>query len=191
VSARLGEITGFRFAAVPGLVPKEQFFAHLARSCFLSTQFVRHPAEPYYTPEPDVIHELTGHANALADPVLARLHRVTGRAMTRAHLPATRQHIADVFWFSGEFGVVREEGSWKAYGAGLLSSVGELAWFADHAVVRPLDPREMAAQPYDITHYQPVLFGTASLRHAVDVIEGYFEDLLHDEPDTEAEGDRR
>jgi phenylalanine-4-hydroxylase len=180
VSARLGPRTGFRFRPVPGLVPKEEFFAHLAAGEFLSTQYVRHPAVPLYTPEPDVVHEVIGHATTLAVPELAELHRLAGRAVATPQLAEARQHAADVFWFSGEFGVVREAGGWKAYGAGLLSSAGELRWFRGHAEVRPLDPTAMAAQPYDITRYQPVLFGADSLAHLLDVAGRFFAEFDDD-----------
>lgn len=175
VSARLGHLSGFRFEAVPGLVDTSTFFANLADGCFLSTQYVRHPDWPLYTPEPDVIHEVMGHGTALADPRLAELHRLAGAAMVRAGDDAVRrQRIADVFWFSAEFGVLSENGEWKAYGAGLLSSFGELGWFATNAEIRPLDPDAMALLPYDITRYQPVLFGAASLDHVLTVLGPWF-----------------
>jgi phenylalanine-4-hydroxylase len=174
LSDRLEPITGFRYEAVPGLVSKEEFFGALARRRFLSTQFVRHPDWPHYTPEPDVIHEVIGHATCLAVPQLAQLHCLAGQAMTRVERAETRQFISDVFWFSGEFGVVREHGQWKAYGAGLLSSVGELSWFASHAAIHPLDPRQMGRTAYDITSYQPTLFGAESLDQLLDVVGGFF-----------------
>jgi phenylalanine-4-hydroxylase len=182
LSDRLEPITGFRYEAVPGLVSKEEFFAALARRRFLSTQFVRHPDWPHYTPEPDVIHEVIGHATCLAIPQLAELHRLAGQAMTRVERAETRQFISDVFWFSGEFGVVRELGQWKAYGAGLLSSVGELSWFASHATIRPVDPLQMGRTAYDITSYQPTLFGADSLDHLLDVVGDFFATVSDDTP---------
>lgn len=174
VGERLAPLTGFRFEAVAGLVPKEQFFAALADRRFLSTQYVRWEGSPHYTPEPDVIHEVVGHGHVLADADVAVLHELAGAAMTRLAEPTSRQFVADVFWFSGEFGVVRERGQWKAYGAGLLSSIGELDWFAEHAEIRPLDIGEMGRLPYDITHYQPQLFGASGLAEVLDVVGGFF-----------------
>jgi phenylalanine-4-hydroxylase len=182
LSDRLEPITGFRYEAVPGLVSKEEFFGALARRRFLSTQFVRHPDWPHYTPEPDVIHEVIGHATCLAVPQLAELHRLAGQAMTRVERSETRQFISDVFWFSGEFGVVRESGKRKAYGAGLLSSVGELSWFASHATIRPVDPLEMGHTGYDITSYQPTLFGADSLDHTLDVVGNFFATVSDETP---------
>jgi phenylalanine-4-hydroxylase len=82
--------------------------------------------------------------------------------------------LADVFWFSAEFGVVRHGGDLKAYGAGLLSSPGELEWFGRHAEVRPIDVAAMAQLGYDIDVYQPILFAGDSMLHVLDVIGGFF-----------------
>jgi phenylalanine-4-hydroxylase len=81
--------------------------------------------------------------------------------------------LADVFWFSLEFGVVFEDGEWKAYGAGLCSSFGELGAF-HRAEIRRLDVLAMGATPYDITRYQPVLFGARSHTHLVDELGSFF-----------------
>lgn len=174
VDARLRELTGFGYRAVAGLVPPGEFFAALGTRRFLSTQYVRWHGAPLYTPEPDVIHEVIGHANCLACPELAELHRLAGDAIVRVTRPESVQVIADVFWFTAEFGVVRECGEWKAYGAGLLSSPGELGWFADHSDVRPLDVAAMAVLPYDISRYQPILFGASSLTEVLEEVGGFF-----------------
>lgn len=180
VSAGLAPLSGFRFSAVPGLVAPGDFFARLAHGEFLSTQYVRWSGSPLYTPEPDVIHEVFGHGHVLTVPELADLHRLAGAAYTRLERSESRQFVADVFWFSAEFGVVHEDGAWRAYGAGLLSSVGELDWYATGARVEPLDIARMGTQPYDIDHYQPVLFGATSLRHVHDVVGGFFADCTDD-----------
>ena len=180
VTALLEPRTGFGYRAVPGLVAKLDFFAALDRGMFLSTQYVRCAASPLYTPEPDVIHEVIGHAHCLAEPTLARLHRLAGAAMVRVSTDSARQFIADVFWFSAEFGVVLEGGAPKAYGAGLLSSFGELGWFSANATMRPLDVVAMATQPYDISRYQPVLFGADSLGQVLDVVGGFLADVTDD-----------
>lgn len=180
VTAKLEPVSGFRFEAVPGLVEPETFFGHLADGVFLSTQYVRWEGSPLYTPEPDVIHEVFGHAHMLTDPVLAGLHRRAGAAYRRVSDPEARQFVADVFWFSAEFGIVREDGEWKAYGAGLLSSIGELAQFSVAASVVPLDIALMGTLPYDIDHYQPTLFGAESLDEVADVVGGFFDTCTDD-----------
>jgi phenylalanine-4-hydroxylase len=173
VNHRLATLTGFRFEPVPGLVAPRDFFGALADDVFCSTQYVRHPSVPLYTPEPDVVHELLGHANALAHQDLAWLHREAGRAVRRTTSDEALQFLADVFWFSLEFGVVREDGEWKAYGAGLCSSFGELAAFR-RAEFRRLDILAMGTTRYDITRYQPVLFGADSHAHIVDTLGRFF-----------------
>ncbi|MEM9204287.1 MAG: phenylalanine 4-monooxygenase [Actinomycetota bacterium] len=183
VSARLAPRTGYRFRAVPGLVPVDEFFGALANGVFLSTQYVRHHDSPLYTPEPDILHEVLGHATCLADPHLAALHRAAGAAMIRVETERSRQFLADVFWFSAEFGVLDAgDGNGPlAYGAGLLSSVGELDRFRDHAVVRPIDIAAMGTLEYDIDDYQPVLFAARSMKEVTDVIGEFFATATDDE----------
>ncbi len=175
VTARLEPVSGFRFEAVAGLVDTDVFFAHLRDGVFLSTQYVRWEGSPLYTPEPDVIHEVFGHAHVLTCPQIAALHRGAGAAYSRLQTPEARQFVADVFWFSAEFGVVRDRGRWRAYGAGLLSSIGELEQFAANAAIEPLDIAAMGTRSYDIDHYQPVLFGADSLDEVLTVVGGFFD----------------
>jgi phenylalanine-4-hydroxylase len=175
VDAWLRPLTGFGYRAVAGLLPASKFFEALADRSFPSTQYLRWEGSPLYTPEPDVIHEVMGHANCLACPEIAELHRMAGEVIGRLDHERSRLLIADVFWFTVEFGVVRERGRTKAYGAGLLSSPGELEWFGEHAEIRPIDIVEMGTTRYDIDHYQPVLFEGASLQHVVDVVGSFYE----------------
>ena len=187
VSERLQELTGFTYASVPTIVSRAEFFGALAQAIFPSTQFIRWAGNPLYTPAPDVMHEVSGHAISLANEHLAELHRLMGRAGAATKSPALLREIASVFWYTAEFGVVRSRSGWKAYGAGLLSSPGELGWFASHAEIRPLAIDEMIATPYDISRYQPVLFGADSLEQVVDIAGRFCSDIadrsdpLHDE----------
>lgn len=157
ITGRLAPRTGFRMEPVGGLVVPRCFFEALARRVFLSTQYVRHPSRPYYTPEPDIIHELVGHAATLAHPGIAELNRLLGAAASVAD-PARLKRIERVYWFTLEFGVVEEDGRLKALGAGLLSSVGELDVFERHARFEAWDLERMAATVYDPTDLQGVLF---------------------------------
>jgi phenylalanine-4-hydroxylase len=136
---------------------------------------------PLYTPEPDLIHEVIGHAGLLASPRFAELNRVAGRAARRLETQAGRDFFARVFWFTIEFGVLREDGEWRAYGAGLLSSYGEIEEFRS-AEIRPLDIGAMGVQRYDITKYQPILFGAGSVEHLIDVVGTFFESCDDDSP---------
>jgi phenylalanine-4-hydroxylase len=166
-------LTGWTVEAVPGLVPTRTFYAALANRTFLSTQYVRHPSVPFYTPEPDIIHELIGHINALASPRLASLHEAAGQASLRATTDAGLQRFSRVFWFTLEFGVTLESDQLRTYGAGLLSSYGEIQSFRD-AEVRPFETNAMADQDYDITAFQNVLFGGASFDAVETVLLDYF-----------------
>ncbi len=148
---------------------------HWPDRVFPSTQYLRWEGSPLYTPEPDVIHEVMGHGNCLACPEIAELHRLAGTVIERLDDERALQFVAAVFWFTVEFGVVREQGSSRAYGAGLLSSPGELEWFSGHADIRPLDIVAMGTIAYDIHEYQPVLFEGESLQHVVDVVGGFYE----------------
>src|SRR4051794_9895018 len=143
VSAALEPLSGYRYAPAAGLVPLRDFLGSLADGVFHSTQYVRHHGAPLYTPEPDLIHEVIGHGNMLASPRFAALYRAAGDAARRVETEEALQVIADIFWFTIEFGVLREGGAWRAYGAGLLSSYGEIEEFRG-ADIRPFDLAEMA-----------------------------------------------
>jgi phenylalanine-4-hydroxylase len=174
VSARIEPISGWRYLPAAGLVPLEQFYGSLADRRFYSTQYVRHPAVPLYTPEPDIIHEVIGHGHLLATPTFGELHRLAGVATRRLKDIENIRFLSKVFWFSLEFGTVVEEGDLRAYGAGILSSYGEIEEFRgmDH---RPLDLVEMGTADYDITAYQPVLYRADSIQEVVEVVGGFFE----------------
>lgn len=179
VSARLRPLTGWGYRAAPGLVPLREFYADLGARTFNSTQYLRHGSEPLYTPEPDIIHEVIGHGNQLASPRFARLTEAAGRASVRLETEDAMKFVADVFWFSMEFGVVKEHGEVKAYGAGILSSFGEMDEFG-HMEHRGLDLADMGTLAYDITEYQPVLFCAQSLDELDDVV-GVFFDTVDDD----------
>jgi phenylalanine-4-hydroxylase len=179
LSARLRPLTGFSYEPVPGLVSPRDFYRALGDGRFMSTQYIRHHSVPYYTPEPDVIHEIVGHANQLASPRFAAMYRKVGDAAFRVTSDEAMQFLSRVFWFTVEFGVVREGGELKAYGAGILSSFGELEAFRA-ADVRPFDLVAMGCQPYDITRYQPVLFAADSVEQLTEEF-GAFLDVYDDE----------
>jgi phenylalanine-4-hydroxylase len=181
VSASLAGLTGFRYVPAAGIVPLEDFYGSLADRCFHSTQYIRHHAAPLYTPEPDLVHEVIGHGHLLADRQLAEVNRLAGEAARRVQTPAGLQAVADVFWFTIEFGLVWEDGELRAYGAGLLSSYGEIEEFRA-ADVRPLDFAAMATVDYDITHYQPILFAAESMDHLVEAVGGFFAACDDDTP---------
>jgi len=157
VSRKVEAISGFRLEPVAGLVEPRVFLESLANGVFLCTQYIRHHSTPLYTPEPDVAHEIIGHAITLASNKLAELNRLFGEAVKRTTSAAEMDQLARVYWFTIEFGVLRENGDVKAYGTGLLSSAGELEEM-HKAELRPLDLDAASKHTYDPTHYQSVLF---------------------------------
>ncbi|MGQ0824482.1 MAG: phenylalanine 4-monooxygenase [Actinomycetota bacterium] len=181
VTDRLASLSHFRYGVVAGLAPLRTFYDAFADGMFFSTQYIRHHSTPLYTPEPDIVHEVLGHAPHLGDPETARLYRMVGEAVRRVATDDALRLLSKVFWFTFEFGVVEEDGALKTYGAGILSSFGELSEFQD-AAVQPLDFGEMCRIEYDITKYQPVLFKARSMRHAYDEIEGFLESFGDETP---------
>jgi phenylalanine-4-hydroxylase len=181
VTARLAPLTGWAYRPAPGLVGLREFYGSLAEGVFHSTQYVRHPSQPLYTPEPDIIHEVIGHGNMLGSPRFAALKRAAGEAVQRLETDAAVQAIADVFWFTLEFGVMYEAGELRAYGAGILSSYGEIEEFRGMEI-RPLDVAAMTTVEYDITSYQPVLFAARSMDELEDVAGGFFAEADDDTP---------
>ena len=157
ISGKVEALSGFRLEPVAGLVEPRIFLESLARGVFLCTQYIRHHSTPLYTPEPDVAHEIIGHAVTLASPRLAEINRLFGEAVRRTKSAEELDRLARVYWFTIEFGVLREQGQIKAYGTGLLSSAGELAEM-HKAELRPLDLDAAASYVYDPTHFQAMLF---------------------------------
>jgi phenylalanine-4-hydroxylase len=181
VTDRLVPLTGFQYLPVAGLAPLRAFYRSFGDATFYSTQYIRHHSVPLYTPEPDIVHEVVGHANQLAAPVFADLYRAVGKAVARTRSDDALRFLSRVFWFTFEFGVVRERGELRAYGAGILSSFGEMDAFR-RAEIHPLNFVEMGTAVYDITHYQPVLYAADSVEHLVNEVSEFvstFDDDAH------------
>ncbi len=157
INEKVHAISGFRLEPVAGLVQPRVFLENLADGIFLCTQYIRHHSTPLYTPEPDVVHEIVGHGVTLASPRLAELNRLFGEAVKRTESPEAIDRLSRVYWFTVEFGVLREDGAVKAYGTGLLSSAGELSAM-NQADLRPFDLAQAAREAYDPTRFQPLLF---------------------------------
>lgn len=167
VSRWLDSQTGFRLEPVPGLIPSHAFFLALGEGVFLCTQYIRHPSRPHYTPEPDIVHELMGHAASLAHAELAALNRLFGHAARRADA-ATLLEMERVYWYTLEFGLVREQGTLKALGAGLLSSVEELRGVRGDGrkpALKDWDLTTLRRTPYRTDCPQEALFVASSFGH--------------------------
>ncbi|KUJ41266.1 phenylalanine 4-monooxygenase [Streptomyces albus subsp. albus] len=168
-SAALRRETGFVFEPAPGLVEQRDFYGSLADQRFQATQYIRHPSYPRFSPEPDMIHEVVGHGTHLCSPRWARIYELIGHTIRRLETPEPVNAISRVFWFTIEYGLVRENGELKACGASLLSSPGELEQF-HRAEIRPLDTASMAHQTYQVQNYQPVLYYAESMSHLEDTL---------------------
>ncbi len=168
--------TGFRMLPVAGLIDGGVFLGHLGRGIFLSTQYMRHHSRPLYTPEPDVIHELVGHAMTLVHPLFAELNRWFGQAVEGMEDVGRLRGMLRAYWYTLEFGAVREGDTLKVLGAGLLSSFGELGRFETEAQLRPLDLEDCAARPFDPTDYQSVIYVAESMTALRDALQAFLLD---------------
>ena len=177
VSRFLTERTGFSLQPVSGLVSARQFLGALSRRVFSATQYIRHHSEPFYTPEPDIVHELMGHAPMLAIPEFADLSQKIGEGSLKANDEQVEQ-LATLYWFTIEYGVLIEDGELRAYGAGLLSSFGELEHSLSGDVeIRPFDPVGAKDTSYPITSYQPLLWSVTSIQEAFEKIDEFVSTL--------------
>ena len=169
LSARLLRLTGWQVVAVPGLVPDEVFFDHLANRRFVAGTFLRKPEQMDYLQEPDVFHDVFGHVPLLAHPVFADYLQAYGRGGQRASGLGVLSRLARLYWYTVEFGLVRSAEGLRIYGAGIVSSRTETRFSLEDPAPRRLafDVRQVMRTPYRIDDFQQTYF----------VIDS-FEDLL-------------
>ena len=175
MNRRLKELTGFRLAPIEGLVETRGFLSWLSYRVMLSTQYIRHHSRPEYTPEPDIVHESIGHIPMFTNPNFADYSQFVGHG---ARIASDKQleELGRLYWFTIEFGLVEHEGDIKAYGAGLLSSFGELEHaFGDEVERRPFDLEQVINTDYDYSEMQPILYVIPSYAELKEVTRKYIE----------------
>ena len=172
INRNLEPKTGWRSVAVPGYLPPRAFFAFLAARQFPTTISVRPKSQLEYLPEPDVLHDVFGHVPLHADPDFTDFLESYGRTALAQRDPGAIEALARLFWFTVEFGLIREGGETKLYGAGLVSSLGEghHALFSPSVERRPFDLDAIIATPFAIDHFQPVLYVLESFAQLKDAM---------------------
>lgn len=159
VNAKLQAATGWQVEPVPALIPFGTFFELLANKKFPAATFIRTPEQMDYLQEPDIFHELFGHCPLLTDPTFAEFAHQYGK-LGLAATPKQRVYLARIFWYTVEFGLIREAEGLRIYGAGILSSPGETQYaLTDPKVVYHDFSLELALRtPYRIDIFQPQYF---------------------------------
>jgi phenylalanine-4-hydroxylase len=171
---RLSEIlmkrTGWQVVAVPGLIPDDAFFDHLANRRFVAGNFIRRPDQLDYLEEPDVFHDVFGHVPLLAHPVFADYMQAYGQGGQRASQLGAIQRLSRLYWYTVEFGLIRSGDDLAIYGAGIVSSAGESVFALEDPSPNRIgfNLERVMRTPYRIDDYQQTYF----------VIDS-FEDLLH------------
>ena len=180
VNTFLQQLTGWQSKAVPGYLPAKAFFACLARREFPTTIVIRPKESIDYLPEPDIFHDIFGHVPLHADPVFADFLQTYGKAALTTDDPFHTERLARLFWFTVEFGLIREDGRTKLYGSGLISSPGE----SKHSLTskdvdrRPFDLETVCATSFEIDHYQPILYVLESFEQLRDAMDTYARRIL-------------
>ncbi len=180
INRRLAALTGFRAVGVGGYLEASVFFSCLAASEFPTSLTIRDAASLGYLPEPDIFHDVAGHVPMHTDPVFAKTLVRFGKLASRVAGDASAvEALARFFWFTVEFGLIRERGRLKAYGSGLMSSAGELRHSIESQNVErvPFGLDRVLRQTFKIDHYQPLLFVIESfdqLYEAVGEVEARF-----------------
>ncbi len=129
----LDRATGWQIVPVPGLIPEEQFFAHLAQKRFPVTVWIRKPEELDYLVEPDIFHDFFGHVPLLTNPIFAQFMQAYGRAGPKAIAAGALKMLARLYWYMVEFGLIRTPQGLRVYGAGILSSKGETVYSVENS----------------------------------------------------------
>lgn len=171
VNRRLVQATSWTAVGVRGFIPAAAFFQSLARRRFPTTLTVRPRAQLDYLPEPDIFHDVFGHVPLHAHPVFADFLRRFGVLAAASRSEQETTEMARLFWFTVEFGLIRERGEIRIYGSGLISSHGDAAnALGSRCERRPFDLDNVLAQPFEIDHFQDVLYVVDSFDQLFDAV---------------------
>ncbi len=175
LSDRLEKITGWRVVPVAELVPDEIFFDHLANRRFPAGAFIRPEAEFDYLQEPDIFHDIFGHVPLLADPVFADFMEAYGKGGQRAMRLGQLHNLARLYWYTVEFGLIREDEDLRIYGAGILSSPQETVFALEDASPNRIafDVQRLMRTNYIIDDFQQTYF-------VIDSFESLLDSCYHD-----------
>ena len=160
INPKLQALTGWTVVCVPGLVPDEVFFDHLANRRFVSGQFIRKPDQLDYLQEPDIFHDVFGHVPMLTDPAFAAYMEAYGKGGQRAASLGMLPNLARLYWYTVEFGLMQEEDGLRIYGAGIVSSATESVFALDDASPNRLgfELERVMRTLYRIDDFQQVYF---------------------------------
>jgi phenylalanine-4-hydroxylase len=171
INDRLRKATGWEVVAVPGLIPEVPFFTLLANRKFPVTDWIRKREEFDYIVEPDIFHDLFGHVPLLFDKVFADHMQAYGAGGLKAHALGACEQLSRLYWYTIEFGLMRQRGEMRAYGAGILSSAGELDYSVNSSEPNriALDVLRAMRTRYKIDSYQQTYFVIDSFQQLFDM----------------------
>ena len=171
MNPKLQALTGWTVVCVPGLVPDDVFFDHLANRRFVSGQFIRKPDQLDYLQEPDIFHDVFGHVPMLTDPDFAAYMEAYGKGGQRAQSLGMLKNLARLYWYTVEFGLMKEAGGLRIYGAGIVSSATESVFSLEDASPNRLgfDLERVMKTLYRIDDFQQVYFVIDSIEKLKEV----------------------
>lgn len=195
INRYLAEVSDWSSYGVPGYLPAKSFFACLAARQFPTTVLIRPREVMDYLPEPDIFHDVFGHVPLHASRVFADFLQTYGRAALRCDDPHHVERLGRLFWFTVEFGLIREDNRLKIYGSGLVSSHGESRYAltgtwekqgqsAEPCIERPVpewrpfDLDRVCETPFEIHHYQPIYYVLESFEQLRDAMNEYADRVL-------------
>ncbi|MEK6702660.1 MAG: phenylalanine 4-monooxygenase [Planctomycetota bacterium] len=180
INGYLRQLTGWSSFGVPGYLPAKAFFACLAKRQFPTTVLIRPRDKMDYLPEPDIFHDVFGHVPLHADPVFADFLQTYGQAALLCEDEYHIKRLGRLFWFTVEFGLVKEKGQLKIYGSGLVSSHGEAeyALSSDKPERRPFDLDQVCDTDFEIDQFQPIYYVLESFEQLRDAMNSYAQSVL-------------